>query len=192
MAYLNELNQATVNEWLDNFNNISNNIFAPFQNDTVMSKQIYEALNNDNQYNIRIYMGLDENNNPKVIALSSYYLELGDYEEEGYTDLIVEDGIWELYSDCIISFSDAKEYIDNWKVNSSDNLFKFGFLIPRPNMVSLFVEENLDQVRLFFGINDAEEIKMMMQKPNAGSGDVVVDFASPCPDRCSKDNRLII
>ncbi len=190
MAYLNEINQTTVNNWLNNFNEIPNNIFAPFQSDTVMSKQVYDALNNNNQYNIRIYMGLDENNNPKVIALSSYYLEEGDSEEVGYTDLIIKDGIWELYSNSIITFDDAKKYINNWEVNSSDNLFKFGFLIPRPNMISLFVEENLDSLRFFFGVKDGE-IKMMMQKPNAGPSDVVVNHISPCPSICSVDTRMI-
>ena len=190
MAYLNEIDQTTATDWLDNFENVQNNIYDGFQQNTILPKSIYEALSNDNQYNIRIYFGLDSDNNPKVIALASYYLNPADYHEEGFTDLIVTDGIWELYSNTKITAQTAKGYIDNWKVNESDNLFKFGFLIPRPNCITLFENEGLTNVRLFFGIDGDGELQMMMQKPNGGSSDVIVDNCTPCPTACSKDETL--
>jgi hypothetical protein len=190
MAYLNEIDQTTAQDWLDNFDNVQNNIYDCFQQNTVLPKTVYDDLNNNNQYNIRIYFGLDSSSNPKVIALASYYLNPADYSEEGFTDLLVDGGIWELYSNTRISVETAIGYIDNWKANESDNLFKFGFLIPRPNCIALFENEELTNVRLFFGVDDNGDIQMMMQKPNGGSSDVIVDRCTPCPTQCSKDETL--
>lgn len=191
MDYLNQISQVTADLWLQNFENASGNIFEPFQSNTFLSKKVYDELNNNNMYNIRIYMGLDANSNPKVIAMSSYFLHKGDNHMDGYTDMIIEGKIYDLGRNSIITIDQAKEYINNWKVNLNENLFKFGFLIPRPNVVKFFEEDYELSVRLFFGIDENNEIKMMMQKSNPGTGDVILNYAHPCPSLCSLDTRMI-
>ncbi len=59
-------------------------------------------------------------------------------------------------------------------------------------MVSLLLEENLAFVCFFFGVDNTGMINMMIQKSIAEPIDVVIDYIYSCPDRCSKDNRLII
>lgn len=192
MAFLNEISATTAQTWLTNFANVQENIYLPFQTNTLLSKKVYEILSNNFMFNIRIYLGLDSENQPKVIAMSTYYLNPGDNQTAGFTDLIVEGKIFELYSDNTISISKAKEFINNWKAYQNNNLFKFGFIIPRPNTIKFFDEDKENNVRLFFGVDENNEIKMMMQKPGGGSGDVVLDYSHSCPSLCPMDTRMII
>jgi hypothetical protein len=191
MANLNEINPAVLADWMENFANESENIFQIFQTNSIpFSKEIYLTLSNNNHNNIRLYFGLTDEGIPKIIAVAAYFLNSGDNNINGYTDLIVEGKIFELYSNSVINFETAKSYIDNWKQNLNSNLFKFGFLLPRPCLVKLYEEDNLDQIHIYFGIID-REIKLIMQKFNPLSTDVAFDSALPCPSNCSLDTRLI-
>jgi len=59
-------------------------------------------------------------------------------------------------------------------------------IIPRLIMIKLFVEDEADTVRIFFGLDSSDELKPMQKDPNAGSGAIVVDRSNPCPFYCPK------
>lgn len=192
MNYLNEIDQTTKEQWLMNFSQASANIYEAFQEICFLQKDVYEVLNNHNTYNIRLYMGLDENNKPKVIALSSYYMRSADYPIKGYSDLLVEGKIFELVDNEPITLAKAKEYAANWKAkNSTNTLFKTSFHIPRPNVVTFFEELSLNSVKLFFGIDNNGGIKMMMQDANPSGYNIVVDKIESCLPDCPEGRRLI-
>ncbi len=187
MAYLNEVDQATADAWVQNFENLSGNIFQIFQDETLISKTIYDAVSNSNNFNLSLYLGLDDNGNRKMIALGAYYLQPGDSSETGYCDVVEEGKVYEVYSNSVVTVEKAREYINNWKnLHLTNPIFKLGFLVPRPNTMKLFVEDGNSHVRFFFGFDGSGDLKMMMQKPNPGTGDVISDYITPCPPICRK------
>ena len=188
MAYLNEVNAATVAEWLTNFDNCPNNIYGPFQeNEITLTKMVYNALGANNNH-INIYFGLDEKLNQKIIAVGAYTLDQFDGEEtDGFADILNPEGIFELYSNAIIPLSKARSYISKWKdENKGSDLFKVSFLLPRPNFIKFFIEDQADVVKIFFGMDNANALKVMQTKPNAGSGAIVINRSYPCPAICPK------
>jgi len=190
MAYLNEVNAATVAEWLANFGNCPNNIYNPFQdNEISFTKREYNALSGNNTNHINIYFGLDESLNQKMIAVGAYTLDQFDGEEtDGFVDILNPEGIYELYSNTVITLSQARAYINKWESeNKGSNLFKVSFLLPRPNFIKLFVEDQADVVRIFFGMDNANALKVMQTNPSAGSGAIVLNRSFPCPAMCPKE-----
>jgi len=193
MAYLNEVDPATVAQWLQNFNNCPNNIYQPFQKNTInLPRKIYDILSNNSVNHINIYFGYDESLNPKIIALGSYMLDQLDGEEqEGFVDILDPEKIYELYSASVVPLATAQQYIDKWKqVNETSSLFKVSFLSPRPNYIQLFLNDQANPVRIFFGMDNNNEPKMMQKDPNAGSGAVVFDKTTPCPPICGKQSII--
>lgn len=193
MGYLNEISASALSDWLNNFDNEQDNIFEPFQNAGItLSKTIAELLSNDYQRQIRVYMGLDPDDNPRVIAVGAYELETADSEKTGYTDILKTGMIYELVNGIQISFSDANDAIKKWEQNSSNDLYKAAWIIPRPNMIKFLYEDNENYMEIKFGIEIAtqKEVKLIMQKPNASTGDVRLDSALPCPPHCSPDTRI--
>ena len=184
MPHENEIDAKTLAEWLENFNDESPNIFEVFQeNEIILTKDIYETLCTDEDYYLRFYMGLTENDTPKIIAVAAA-------PDNGvYTDVLEEGQIYEVYTQSSISLETAQGFIDNWKDNSGDDLFKYAFLIPRTNLVKLFETDGLDEIKIYFGLDD--EIKAIQQKPSLGSGDPALDRNAPCPPFCGNDSSLI-
>jgi len=186
MAHPNEISPATVAEWVNNFNNQSPNIFEVFQeNEIILSKEIYETLCTQEEYHLRFYMGLEDSSTPKIIAVGAFPEE---DEKDVYTDILDEGKIYELYAGNSISLSDAQGYIANWKDKLEDDLFKYAFLIPRTNLVKFFEDDELEEVKIFFGLDT--NIKPIMQKPNPASGDPSLNFFHPCPPYCDKNSEL--
>ncbi len=193
MAYLNEVLAATVAEWLENFDDCPNNIFDPFQDNAIdFSLQAYEALSAENLNHINIYFGLDSNKNPKMIAVGSYLLDHYDGEEtSGFADVLDPNKIYELYSDTVITKALAVQYAEKWETeNSGSSLFKKSFLLPRPNFIKLFIEDQADPVRIFFGMDEGPELKVMEKDPNGGTGTIVVNSGYACPYDCPRAGLL--
>ena len=193
MAYLNEVDATTVTDWLNNFNNCPNNIYTLFQDNAIdFTLPAYEALCANNLNHINIYFGMDENGNPKMIAVGSYLLDDFDGEETtGFADVLDPNKIYELYSDAVISKALAVQYANKWKTNNGNSsLFKKSFLLPRPNFIKLFIEDQADPVRIFFGMNDTHELKVMQKDPNGGTGTIVANSGYACPYDCPEDGLL--
>ena len=189
MAYLNEVDAATVAKWLANFDNCPNNIYRPFQeNEIRLTKRVYYTLGGNSNH-INIYFGLDDNLNQKMIAVGAYTLDQFDGEEtDGFVDILNPEGIYELYSNTTISLAEARQFISKWENENKDSdLYKVSFLLPRPNFVKLFLEDQADVVRIFFGMDDTNALKVMQTNPDAGSGDVVLNRSYPCPAICPKE-----
>ncbi len=170
------------------FDNCSNNIYKPFQDNQInFTKSTYNALGGSNNH-INIYFGLDNNLNQKIIAVGAYVLDQFDGEEtNGFVDILNPDGIYELYSNSVISLSDARNYINKWEnENINSSYFKVSFLLPRPNFIKLFVEDQANVVRIFFGMDNSNALKVMQTNPNAGSGAIVINRSYPCPAMCTK------
>lgn len=186
MPYLNEVNAETLTIWLSNFNNYTNNIFAPFStNEIVISSAIYQAICNNNLYHVNLYFGLDEVSNPKAIVVGSYELDSYDSDQSGYVDVLGTNLIYELYSGLPISIATAQGYIGKWIGENGENpIFKKGALLPRPNFIKIFVEDGANSATIFFGLDSNNELKVMEKDPNGS--DLVLNKSFPCPAFCGK------
>jgi hypothetical protein len=184
MSYLNEVDAQTVQSWLNNFNNLGGNIYEPFQSDEIiLKKTTWEAMCNHNMYHMHMYFGLDSEGKHKVIMTGAYELDAYD-GDTGYADVLDPERVYELYSDSIISVNDAKDFIQIWENNNGSNpLYIRSFLMPRQNFIKLFVEDGLQEVKIFFGMDNNEEIHPMQTKPN--SSGLVFNKASTCPPDCA-------
>jgi hypothetical protein len=194
MTYLNQVETSTVNEWMNNFENQQGNIYKYFQdNEVVLRKEIYDLVSNNNQFHIHMYFGLKADDTPCIIVTGAYQLD--DYdgpdfnpsEENGYADVLDPNKIVELYSGNVININDAKDYVQNWvETNQNNVLFKKSFLIPRPNMIKFFLEDQVQEVLIFFGLDSNEGVKVMERELNSTPNDLVLDKARPCPNMCAK------
>jgi len=186
MAYLNEVDAATLASWLSNFDNCPNNIYKPYQDNPInFSRYAYDLLCQNNSNHVNIYFGIDDSNYLVLIAVGSYLLDNFDGEEtSGYADILEPGKIIELYSNAPITKSQAIKYIDKWATqNSQSRLFKKSYLLPRPNFIKLFLEDQASIVRIFFGM-EADELKVMQKNPGDGSGAVAFNRAFACPYDC--------
>lgn len=184
MSHPNEIPTTTVSQWLSNFNNLSPNIYEIFQdNEIILTKEIFETLCTEEDYYLRFYMGLKNSTTPAIIAVGAY-----PDGEDTYTDILDAGLIYELYAATSVSLQAAQGYIANWKDNIEDEYFKYAFLVQRTNLGFFFIDEDLEEVKIFFGFD--EEIKPMMQKPNPSATDPVLDRNDPCPPICGNDETL--
>jgi len=193
MAYLNEVDSSTLTDWLNNFDNCPNNIYDPFQDNEIdFSLETYDILCANNLNHINIYFGLDINENPKLIAVGSYLLDEFDGEvKTGFADILDPDKVFELYADTTISLALAKQYTTKWNDdNRGSSLFKYSALLPRPNFIKLFKEDQADPVRIFFGMDDNDELKVMQKDPNGGTGTFVGNTGFFCPNDCTQQGLL--
>lgn len=186
MNYLNEISLETENEWLDNFNNYPENIFKEFQtNQIILSKKIYDLLSNDLMSNINLYFGISDEGNPKIIAVSAYELEGDDGDEASFADILEANQIFELYSAEAIGIETARNYVSNWVEQNQENpIFIKSNLIPRPNLIKFFIEDNLSQVLIFFGLDSEHNLKVMQKHPD--EGDLVLNHNTSCPSNCPR------
>ncbi len=191
MAFINHIEPVLVNNWIDNFENLSNNIFSPFQdNEILLPKTTYQQITNNGAYNVRIYLGIGSENSPKVLALGTYFVANGDSEVEGYVDIVGDGKIYEVYGNSAIDVNLAKGYINNWKSYSGSDLFKIGYLIPKPTMMKFFEEDGIEYLRLFFGY-DGNEVKLLAKDPMDIANNIVMDKSKSCPIYCDLSLRLI-
>jgi len=188
MTYNNEVNSSTVSNWLESFNNCSNNIFIPFQNNEIdITQQTFQTLNSNNPDFLNIYFGLDDNSNPKLIIVGSVFINGNtEVEENGFSDILSTGMIYELYTNQSITKVLAQQYISNWKLaNASSSLFKKSILTPISNYNNLFNNLQADPVRIFLGMDKVCELIVMQKDPNAGDGAIVLNTSFPCPSACS-------
>jgi len=186
MNYLNEISLETENEWLDNFNNYPENIFKEFQtNQIILPKAIYNLLSNDLMSNINLYFGINDEGNPKIIAVSAYELDAYDGDEPSFADILEPNQIFELYSGEAIDIETARNYVSNWVEQNQENpIFIKSNLIPHSNLIKFFVEDNLSQVLIFFGLDNENKFKVMQKHPD--EGDLVLNYNKSCPPNFSE------
>lgn len=164
----NAVTAATRTTWISNFNAETGNIYDDFNTDkVVLTKIVYDKLNFDFNCHIRIYFGIDSKGDPAVIALPAYKLDELDSEsmDRQWDNIYKEGYIVELYSNTALTIAEAKTLITAWNANSSDELFLNGFIIPRPNLIDIFENQDKDYALFDFGLK--KEIKLMTQACNS-------------------------
>ncbi len=192
MAYLNQVDPSTVNEWVENFNGYPNNIFEPFQsNEILLTRTIYEAVSKESNYNLNFYFGLDTQGNPRAIVVGSYLLNSVDSDlKNSYADVLGNNGfIFELYSGLTIDIATARDYAERWiETKQTSPVFKKSALLPRQNFIKLFTENDAAEVKIFFGFTQENELKIMELNP--GDSDFVLNRSSPCPAFCHETSLI--
>jgi hypothetical protein len=189
MTCINSIDPITVNRWKANFEDEQSNLYTLFAaNPILITRTIYEALCTDSSLHIRLYFGLTNDQIPRMIAVAATKLEEADAQETGYMDLLIPGNIYELYSGQPLSYQTAKTYTTNWEAYQANELWIKGFLIPRPNLIQLFLEAEEDTVEITLGIQKA--LSPMCSKEDPQTGDVYYDRSFKCPTYCSPDSRL--
>jgi len=87
-----------------------------------------------------------------------------------------------------ITFETAKTYTLNWEALQAHELWVKGFLIPRPNLLHLFLEAEEETIEITLGVK--KTIGPMISKENPQPGDVYLDRLANCPHNCSPDSML--
>jgi hypothetical protein len=189
MATLNVLDPVTVNRWKANFTAEQNNPYLPFvQQPILLDRATYDEICTDLSLYVRFYFGLTNDGIPKIIAVPALKLEPADSHETGYADLLIPGRIFELYSAQSITFELAKGYTLNWEAYQAHELWMKGFLIPRPNLLHLFLEAEEEAIEITLGVKKA--IGPMISKQNPQQGDVYVNRVLDCPPNCTPDTNL--
>ncbi len=185
MAHHNEIS-SNEKLWYDsNFSAYTNNIFEAFkEQEFELTETIYTNLCNNNDYHIRIYMGLDDEDNPKLIAMAADEQSAHQHDEIVYNDIFAAGNIYELGANTGIDINDAEDFIANWmNSNTGKELYKRAFLLLRTNLDFLFDDENVNSIKLDFGIE--KTVKVMLADASYSAGDPILNRNKPCPDICS-------
>jgi hypothetical protein len=189
MSTLNLLDPITVTRWKTNFAAEQNNPYLPFvQQPLLLDRATYDEICTDLSLYVRFYFGLANDGTAKMIAVPAYKLEAVDAHETGYADLLVPGKIFELYSALPVSFETAKTYTLNWEAYQAHELWVKGFLIPRPNLLHLFLEAEEEAIEITLGIKKA--IAPMISKENPQPGDVYSNRVTFCPPYCTPETSL--
>jgi hypothetical protein len=135
-----------------------------------LSKTIYDLLSNDLMSHINIYFGISDKGNPKIIAVSAFELDSYDSDEPSFADILEPNQIFEIYSGEAIEIETARNYVSNWIEQNHENpIFIKSNLIPHSNLIKFFVEDNLSQVLIFFGLDTENKLKVMLKHTDEGS-----------------------
>lgn len=189
MAILNFVDPTTVARWKANFEAEPNNLYDPFvANPILISRTIYNTLCTDTSLHLRLYFGLTNDQTPRIIAVAATRLDEADAQEQGYMDLLIPGKIYELFSGQPLSYQTAKSYTTNWEAFGANELWIKGFLIPRPNLIQLFLEAEEDTVEITLGIQ--KSLSPMFSKEDPQTGDVYYNRSFKCPAYCSPDSQL--
>jgi hypothetical protein len=189
MSQLNSIDPVTVDRWKSNFAAEQNNLYLPFtQSPIMLSRLIYDQLCTDLSLYVRFYFGLDSEGAGKVIAVPAYRLAPEDAHETGFVDLLIPGRIFELYSGESITFETAKGYVLNWEAYQAHELWMKGFLIPRPNLLHLFLEQGETNVEITLGLK--REISPMVSKIDPQQDKLYYNRLGACPINCPPDMLL--
>lgn len=198
MLHRDELDNATLNFWTNNFANEprENNIYQKFQDLQIrMNPEAFSELSNNETTHIRIYMGLDPNNNAKLLAVPAYSLDATESLTISYADLFPGNKVYDLGSAEWIDVDKAKDCTQRWYDNNKTNeLYKTAFLFPRADFIQLFERDQCEFVKLDFGLE--KQVKPMVSginphNQNTGEETGVYDFACPCPPVCDKYSSIL-
>ena len=186
---LNLLDPITVTRWKANFTSEQNNPNLPFvQQPILLDRATYDEICTDLSLYVRFYFGLANDGTARMIAVPAYKLEAADAHETGYADLLIPGKIFELFSAQPVSFETAKTYTLNWEAFQAHELWVKGFLIPRPNLLHLFLEAEEEAIEITLGVK--KTIGPMISKENPQPADVYLDRLANCPHNCSPDSML--
>ncbi len=189
MQHVNVIDPVTVDRWKSNFDAEQDNLYLPFsQQSILLSREVYDQLCTDTSLYIRFYFGLDDDGLGKIIAVPAYQLSPVDAHETGYMDLLIPGRIFELYSGESITFEIAKGYVMNWEAYQAHELWTKGFLIPRPNLLHLFLEQEEPTVEISLGVK--KEISPMVSQVGTEPGRVFLNDLTSCQLYCPPDSRL--
>ncbi|MBI9034332.1 MAG: hypothetical protein JEZ03_07665 [Bacteroidales bacterium] len=107
----------------------------------------------------------------------------------------------ELTKDCEIPIATAIDWVRRWKHARKDQLWWAGhvfnaFLIPHNDLQGI-LDEGATDARAYMGINEREEIKLILVGVDANGKDMidadlypVYDFTTPCPPICDLGSLL--
>jgi hypothetical protein len=87
-----------------------------------------------------------------------------------------------------ITFEVAKGYTLNWEAYQAHELWLKGFLIPRPNLLHLFLEAEEEAIEITLGVKKA--VGPMISKENPQPGDVFSNRVTVCPPYCTPETSL--